>query len=478
MRVVVVSVIVAFCSFLLAPGAPSSSAPPQVRVRKNVNSLSDAELSSLKRGIAVMKERSKKDPNDPTGWRYQAAIHATFVTPVHKHWNQCQHDNKFFLSWHRMYLYFFEKILREASGDPNLTLPYWDYTDKKSRSLPLAFIKPASEQNPLYESQRGDHVNDGAELKPEAVQTGNAMGKIPFYDPASEIGDYGFSTSLELIPHRAVHSAVGGLMADACTAALDPVFFLHHANVDRLWGEWLALDQGRSNPADKVWLKDQKFTFYDENKNEITMSGEQIVDSSRQLGYCYDTECGAHPNVSANRAHHRSPESERSTLLVVNSTEQTPVRLAERQTTISLSIAPGDINKLLESATFSPEQSARPAGLILDDLTANSGIEGYFEIYLDLPEDVQPDPKRPEFIGLLSFFGVEHEMHEGKHARRTFPVNLMRFHFMKHPADSHAFRLTFFRRGMEHPDNKEVPKFKGTPSINSIKIAVRIRQRR
>ncbi|MGH7262080.1 MAG: tyrosinase family protein [Nitrospiraceae bacterium] len=39
-------------------------------------------------------------------------------------WNTCQHGSYFFLSWHRMYLYYFERILREASRDPNFALPY------------------------------------------------------------------------------------------------------------------------------------------------------------------------------------------------------------------------------------------------------------------------------------------------------------------------------------------------------------------
>jgi hypothetical protein len=49
----------------------------------------------------------------------------------------------FFLSWHRMYIYFFERILRAASGDPNLALPYWNYSDPAQRALPVPFREPA-----------------------------------------------------------------------------------------------------------------------------------------------------------------------------------------------------------------------------------------------------------------------------------------------------------------------------------------------
>lgn len=38
------------------------------------------------------------------------------------------------------------------------------------------------------------------------------------------------------------------------TAGLDPVFWLHHANIDRLWEVWLRQGGGRTNPTDASWL--------------------------------------------------------------------------------------------------------------------------------------------------------------------------------------------------------------------------------
>jgi len=35
----------------------------------------------------------------------------------------------FFFSWHRMYLYWFERIVRRMSGDDTWALPYWNWTD-------------------------------------------------------------------------------------------------------------------------------------------------------------------------------------------------------------------------------------------------------------------------------------------------------------------------------------------------------------
>ncbi len=75
-------------------------------------------------------------------------------------------------------------------------------------------------------------------------------------------------------------------MTDPRCAALDPIFWLHHANIDRLWNNWLTLN-GRVNPADTAWLT-QTFTFADETGAQVSMSVEQVVDSANQLQYIYD----------------------------------------------------------------------------------------------------------------------------------------------------------------------------------------------
>jgi tyrosinase len=46
-----------------------------------------------------------------------------------------------------------------------------------------------------------------------------------------------FTSGLEAI-HGAVHVWVGGNMGYIPTAPSDPIFWMHHANVDRLWWQW------------------------------------------------------------------------------------------------------------------------------------------------------------------------------------------------------------------------------------------------
>ena len=127
-------------------GGGGGTIPPGVLVRKNVNSLSPAEITSLRAGIAAMKARPE---SDPTSWLYQANIHGTTQGAAQPGWNQCQHGIFQFLGWHRLYVYYFERILRDAANDPNLTLPYWNYSDTSSadnRAIPLPYRNPARAQ--------------------------------------------------------------------------------------------------------------------------------------------------------------------------------------------------------------------------------------------------------------------------------------------------------------------------------------------
>lgn len=62
-------------------------------------------------------------------------------------------------------------------------------------------------------------------------------------------------------------------------AAFDPVFYPHHANMDRIWQIWYGLPGGvRTIPMDRAF-NDSEFTFYDENANLVKMSVAQSLDS-------------------------------------------------------------------------------------------------------------------------------------------------------------------------------------------------------
>lgn len=251
---------------ILLGARPSLAREP--RVRKNVARLTAAEISSLERGVAAMK---RLDRNFATSWAFQANMHGYLTAEerrVYRGWGSCQHGSWWFLPWHRGYHRYFERILRAYSGDPNRMLPYWDWTDPEQRSLPARFLDPRS---PLYERNRSSGANSGGELSESAIQWERALQEIPFSTPqpargfgcqvVRSPGSYRPHGALESLAHDLVHDQIGGYMGSPGTAGRDPIFWLHHANVDRLWGEWLRRQERRYNPEDDLWL-DTPFNFY------------------------------------------------------------------------------------------------------------------------------------------------------------------------------------------------------------------------
>src|SRR5262249_50934876 len=157
-------------------------------------------------------------------------------TPDPNVFNQCPHGNWWFLPWHRAYLHYFERILRWAAEDPNLTLPYWDYSDPEQREFPEAFRAPRADgkDNPLYLPESAtfpdeagqDQVflmRDGPLLRGDTqlstkVTTLKALNVVSFTTVKPLPGGQGFGSpagcdtmcgcgfgALESVPHNRLH---------------------------------------------------------------------------------------------------------------------------------------------------------------------------------------------------------------------------------------------------------------------------------
>jgi tyrosinase len=267
------------------PMTPTPPVEETLNVRRDIYTLPEGSraIQSLRRGIAEMRRRSAVDPNDPTGWSFQAAIHGGQVGAQVQ---RCQHRNRFFLSWHRMYLYYFERILRSAANDQSLTLPYWDYSIEGRASLPAVARLPADQnQNPLYWRNRNRFYNDGGALPWPIYLTEPTLRNERFDNFGSVPG---FNTQLEREPHDGVHVQIGGSMASVANAGQDPIFWLHHCNVDRQWNRWVSRGGPRRNPEDLEFTS-QRFNFYNENRQLVSIIGEDIMNTTN-LGYRYDDD--------------------------------------------------------------------------------------------------------------------------------------------------------------------------------------------
>jgi len=255
-----------------------------VVTRRSVRGMtaSDPDLAAMRRAVAAMKALPQSDPRN---WIRFADVHR----------NSCPHGNWYFLPWHRAYLLSFERIVRELSGKADFALPYWNWT--LDRAFPAAFSAGDRNSNPLFHPRPG--VESGLRLSddmvgPQVISRVMASPDFEAFGSSRPRGQdsassqwqrrLGAKTELEFNPHDGVHQSVGGNMATVDLASRDPIFFLHHANIDRLWSTWNA--RGNANSPEPAW-RDLAF-----NGNFPGLANVRVGDltSPPALGYRYDDD--------------------------------------------------------------------------------------------------------------------------------------------------------------------------------------------
>ncbi len=483
-----------------------------VYIRRNIWNMSSDDPIVVSYANAI-REMRNRDINDPTSWLYQAAIHATKLPNPLSSWNQCRHGSWYFISWHRMYVYFFESIVRqiviEQGGPTDWALPYWDYNLPGQNSIPLPFRNATLQDgspNPLYVSERAQGINSGATLPSTITNPAFALSRL-FFVGASEFGGgktdpkyrfWSLTGRLEQTPHNDIHNAVGGpfgWMSDPATAAQDPIFWLHHANIDRLWWVWQNMPQ-RANPTDPDWLN-QPFGFINTSRQPVQITALQIQNIVAQLNYDYDTPSTTGeqlltppgiggpndiewpepwPKLSANRFDRMTLEETMPELL--GATNQ-PLFLAEESAKVRLSI---DDRALRHSASLINQgQLKRKVFLDLEDLDAEDNPGSIYSVYLNLPENSPEDMKPAHHIGNVSLFGVERFQNQNDdHLNHTFRISIDITDFLEEQAADHTWQdgenidITFEKQSLGLPAQSEMSKEAvsevSTPDTPAIKI--------
>jgi len=210
-------------------------------------------------------------------------------------WNGCQahpynpsdpeqYQQWFFLPWHRLMLHQFEAVIRDVLQDDDFTLPYWNPVTGN----PADFVVPAVFRDPsstLYNGTRWFWVNGGDRIDiiyRDWISLDCLNEK--FYIDAPT-GSLGFNPRMDLNPHFLTHFGLGGDMAEFSTVGGDPMFYIHHANIDRIWESWNQL--GNKNPTDPKYLN-RKFAYGDRSGKRVDLP-VSAGDRTAQLGYEYDS---------------------------------------------------------------------------------------------------------------------------------------------------------------------------------------------
>ncbi len=158
-----------------------------------------------------------------------------------------------FLPWHRSFLRNFEILLQAVSGNRELAIPYWDWTQDASQPKGRGRIWNADRMG-----GSGSPVPDGPFSPQAGWRTMSPAGRFPMGELVRDLGFRGrtvtttpdvlrlynlssydlFRKALEAGPHGNMHVWVGGQMAEVTDSVNDPIFWMHHANIDRIWAQW------------------------------------------------------------------------------------------------------------------------------------------------------------------------------------------------------------------------------------------------
>ena len=187
--------------------------------------------------IAAGKYKSLVDihavmERDPDGLnRTRHRMHGSMYGPV---------GFRRFLGWHRAYLIAFERELRNINND--LSIPYWDWDNDAGRLVGIKNILGLSSSRSL--GRLPGEPDDGLG-RAEWFSSVNQTKSLEEFE-----GDYYvFSNFLEREPHNRGHGWVGGDMSNPRISPNDPIFWMHHAQIDRIWSEWQ-----KRNPGEKPFL--------------------------------------------------------------------------------------------------------------------------------------------------------------------------------------------------------------------------------
>jgi tyrosinase len=397
-------------------------------VRRDIGGIAETDqiIVSYRKAIKAMQALPA---TNPLSWTYQAAIHG--ISPGNGNmtaWNTCQHGyicpsspdppasgSPFFLAWHRMYLYWFERIIRQMSGDPDWALPYWNWSCSSQRVLPPMFRDPVNAPElfvPDPNRGQGGGVNNGSFALDNAIVAYSAA----FLDSAFySCPPGGFDYDLQLAPHNNVHNALGGWMGSPQTAAQDPIFFLHHANIDRLWNLWLAQGGNRGDPVtDSNWTS-QTFTFFDETGNQVQQTPCDVLRTSGQLGYTYEGEC---PEVNQYCGNGQAGGWVIVTIDVLE-LSLLPFSISSTNFTTSIGVLPPQFWQAIERG--------ENVNLQLNNMEALHPPGVSWEVYVGLPPGAQPSTDSPFYVGLISLFAtgiLDQQSHHGAQAAfSSFVIN-------------------------------------------------------
>ncbi|HKP05422.1 MAG TPA: tyrosinase family protein [Chthoniobacterales bacterium] len=227
---------------------------------------------------------------------------------------------------------------------------------------------------------------------------------------------------LEGFPHNKVHNYIGGVgpidpgpygNMTNFLSPVDPIFFLHHSNMDRLWDVWTRKQQALKLPwlptgQDLETLSKELFLFYVNGKGQYvgeSKAGEYL--NMDRFGYDYEPGFGEEiikaPEEVTTRANQPSPVS-KGTVQANNA---------------SVPVVADSIQKHIDA-----KKPALFAKITLPRPDMSSSLTREFDVFVGAPDNAgELNEDSPHFAGTIAFFGKMPSM-EGMPMDATFTVPL------------------------------------------------------
>ena len=394
-----------------------------------INPFDPANSGGLRNGTPAMKRRIDEIYGQPAAgspaaaWK-QAAIDC---------WGTCTHSSPYFPIWHRWYMYYFERICRDMCKDASFQLPYWNYASDAGSSLqlPAQFREPAAPPfpqvllfddrglgfaNPAGAGDQNVAMNLGGYMPLPQVEYDTALqAKVMFPSdvnfaapPSTAYAAFGFSGRLECVPHDMVHDHVGGWMGNVPSAAGDPVFYMHHCQIDRLYASWEAgsgvsynWGGAPTDPDKKTWENRAAF-FVDEKGKIVKVKMGDAVDTAA-LGYKYDglaTVVPAAPLVAA-----AAPLATAAPAIKLAAMRAGKFTVGGGGSSVTL--IPGGAQPLVAGAPPVAGAAAGPATLVLDGITLLRRPPAPLSVFVNLPAGAPRELNGPYYAGTLNLFNFD-----------------------------------------------------------------------
>jgi tyrosinase len=369
-----------------------------------------ADIATYREAVRLMKERSAQNSADKRGWTFQAAIHGTAGVGF----NHCEHGTNHFFSWHRAYLFAFEKICQKLTGNNKFGLPYWNWNQNK-----VVHPDYLVTSSPLFSPRTRTDVSGE-----EAISTA-------LLDPIfADNNFFTFSSSIEGTPHNNIHTYVGNIFG-GFGSARDPLFWNHHCMVDYCWDKW-NVEMGNDNTSDATWIGTSWDHFIDADGDPQTITAG-VTTLMTLLSYQYESSAiGSHPAkiIIKTNADFKKVETRlrkgadykfdiRERISIVDTARISIARPFSKQ----LEAAPSTFQRIIESDSAHERIFAH---IQYASLPPTSDF--FVRVFINLPEANASTPiTDPHFAGTFAFFGTDtgdQQRGDGHRHQPRFLVNV------------------------------------------------------